>query len=219
MSRPRTPVGTFGQIEFTTTPSGSVRARTRFRDVDGHLRRVEATALTRKAAEHALKARLTQRADFSAGSGDLTADSSFEQLVDAWLRDLDLEGRLAPSTRALYERNMRKLVQPAFEHLALREISVRRVDQFLKQLASTKSHSKARQARTVLSLALGLAVRYDALRENPIRDTARLRKPRTQATSLTLEQVTDIRRAVRTWRRGDGLSGPRPDGQLEQIIG
>jgi integrase len=216
--RPRTPIGTFGQIEFTTTPSGSVRARTRFRDVDGHLRRVEATAPTRKAAEHALKARLTQRADLSAGSRELAADSSFEHLVDAWLRDLDLEGRLAPSTRALYERNMRTLVQPAFEHLALREISVRRVDQFLKQLASTKSHSKARQARTVLSLAFGLAVRYGALRQNPIRDTARLRKPRNRATSLTVEQVTVIRRAVRTWRRGDGLCGPRPDGQLEQII-
>jgi len=115
MSRPRTPVGTFGQIEFTTMPSGQVRARTRVRDVDGQLRRVEATGLTRKAAEHALKTRLAERDAFTAGSGDLTAGSSFGQLVDVWLGDLDLEGRLAPSTRALYERNMRKLVLPAFE--------------------------------------------------------------------------------------------------------
>jgi len=153
MSRPRTPIGTFGQIEFKTMPGDQVRARTRFRDVDGQLRRVEATAATKKAAEHALKTRLAERDDFTTGSGDLTAGSSFGQLVDVWLGDLDLEGRLAPSSRALYERNMRKLVLPAFEHFALREITVRRVDQFIKQLSATKSHSKARQARTVLSLA------------------------------------------------------------------
>lgn len=83
---------------------------------------------------------------------------------------------LASSTRALYERNMRQLVVPAFEHYALREISVRKVDQFIKMLAKTKSYSMAKQARTVLSLAFGLAVRDDAMRENPVRDTARLRK-------------------------------------------
>ncbi|UUZ58214.1 hypothetical protein LP418_18420 [Nocardioides sp. B-3] len=79
-----------------------------------------------------------------------------------WLEDLDLEGKLAQSTRALYERNMRQLVLPAFENLLLREISVRKVDQFIKTPASTKSYSMAKQARTVLSLAFGLAVRYDA---------------------------------------------------------
>ncbi len=62
---------------------------------------------------------------------------------------------------------MRQLVMPAFEHYALREISVRKVDQFIKTLAETKSYSMAKQARTVLSLALGLAVRYDAMREEP----------------------------------------------------
>ena len=63
---------------------------------------------------------------------------------------------------------------PAFEHHTLREISVAKVDRFIKTLATTRSYSMAKQARTVLSLALGLAVRYDALRENPVRDTARL---------------------------------------------
>ncbi|TRW45703.1 tyrosine-type recombinase/integrase [Georgenia yuyongxinii] len=218
MARPRTPIGTFGDIEFTTLANGTVRARVRFRDLDGRLRRVEASGRTRKTAEHRLKENLTQRADHSAGSGELTPDSSFRHLVDIWLEDLDLEGKLAPSTRALYERNMRQLVMPAFENYSLREISVRKVDRFLKTLATTKSYSMAKQARTVLSLALGLAVRYDALRENPMRDTARLRKPPVQAMALTVDQVNAIRAAVREWRRGTGLPGPPPDGQLEQII-
>jgi len=33
------------------------------------------------------------------------------------------------------------------KHFALREITVRRVDQFINQLSVTKSHSKARLAR------------------------------------------------------------------------
>jgi hypothetical protein len=40
-----------------------------------------------------------------------------------------------------------------------------------------KSYSMAKRARTVLSLAFGLAVRYDAIRENPVRDNALLRRP------------------------------------------
>ncbi len=36
--------------------------------------------------------------------------------------------------------------------------------------------------------------------------------------ALTVEQVEAIRAAVRGWRRGSGLAGPPPDGQLEQII-
>jgi hypothetical protein len=80
------------------------------------------------------------------------------------------EEALAPSTRALYERDMRQLVPPAFEHYALREIRVRKVDQNIKTLAKTKSCSMAKQARTVLSF------RLRALR--PLRRHAREPGPR-----------------------------------------
>lgn len=218
MARPRTPIGTFGDFTFIPTSGGKVKARVRFRDHDGRLRLVQATADSRRAAERALKEKLAKREGYVAGSGELTPDSTFRQLVDLWLEDLDLEDKLAPSTRALYERNMRQLVMPAFEEYLLREISVRKVDQFIKRLAAAKSYSTAKQARTVLSLAFGLAVRYDALRENPVRDTARLHKPPSQTMALTLEQVGAIRAAVRSWRRAPGTPGPPPDGQLEQII-
>lgn len=88
---------------------------------------------------------------------------------------------------------------------------MRKVDQFIKTLAKTKSYSMAKQARTVLSSAFGLAVRFDAMRENPVRDTARIRRPPTQPMSLSLQQVEEIRRAVRGWRREPGLPGPPPD--------
>jgi len=217
MGRPRTPIGTFGDITYVKMPGGRVRARTRYRDDDGQVRRVSATGSSNKDALRALKASLAQRPSH-ASTGEITGDTSFARLVEVWLEDLDLTGKLAPSTRSLYERNMRQLVMPAFEHYVLREITVRKVDQFIKTLATTKSYSMAKQARTVLSLAFGLAVRYDAIAKNPVRDTGRLHKPPTQATALTETQVEKIRIAARTWRRGPGFSGPPPDGQLEQII-
>lgn len=129
-----------------------------------------------------------------------------------------MESKLAESTRALYERNTRQLVMPAFEHYTLREISVPKVDQFIKRLTSTKSYTTARQARTVLSLALGLAVRYDALKENPVRDIAKMRKPPSKTMALTSAQVEAIRAAVRGGCRGPGVPAQPPDGQLERII-
>jgi hypothetical protein len=193
MGRPRTAIGTFGEFTFITAPNGKVKARVRFRDDDGQLRLVQATGDTRKAAERALKQKLIRRGNYSAGSRDLSADSTFGRLVEVWLADLDVTGKLAESTRALYERNMRQLVMPAFENYVLREITVRMVDQFIKKLASTKSYSTAKQARTVLSLALGLAVRYDALTENPVRDIAKMHKPPSQAMALTAPQIEAIR--------------------------
>lgn len=196
MTRSRLAVGTFGDISFQQTASGRVQARTRYRDDDGKVRFISAVGETRRAAERRLKEPIATRTKRDAYA-ELTPDSSFGQLVDAWLEDLDLEGKLAPNTRALYERNMRQLVLPVFEHLALREISTGRVDRFLKKLASTRSHSMAKQAKSVLSLAFGLAVRYDALVRNPIRETARLRKPPRQASALSVEEIEAIRSAVR----------------------
>jgi integrase-like protein len=154
MPRPRTPIGTFGEIYYERAPGGRSRAFARLRDHDGQLRRVQATAATQQAAARKLKELLAARAEQSVGQGELSGSSSFRHFVDAWLADLDLEGKLAPSTRALYERNMEKLVMPAFAHCALREITVRKVDQFIKTLASTKSYSTAKQARTDRRLRL-----------------------------------------------------------------
>jgi len=217
MPRPRTPIGTFGAIQIERSNNRQYRAFARFRDHDGQLRRVQATAASPKAAEHKLKEMLADRSGRAFGS-ELTRNSSFGHLVEVWLADLDVEARLSDNTRDLYERNMRKLVMPTFEHLTLREITVGRVDRFLKSLASSKSYSTAKQAKTVLSLAFGLAVRYDALPTNPVRETAKLHKPASQALALTVDQVEAIRDAIRAWRRAPGTVGPPPDGQLEQII-
>ena len=108
MSRPRIPIGGYGEIAFIVRGRGKVEARTRFRDWDGRTRLVQATAPSRPAAEVALKKKLTQRNAFQPVDTTLTPDSPFPALVDYWLADLDLEGRIAPATRFNYERDMRR---------------------------------------------------------------------------------------------------------------
>lgn len=217
MARPRTPIGTFGEFKYEKAASGLVYVRARYRDNDGRLRQIQASGKTHRAAERNLKEKLAGRVDQFSNSGEITGDSPFPKLVELWLEDLDLEGRLAANTRDLYEREMRNLVLPTFVHMSLREISVSRVDRFLKNQAKF-SYSRAKQAKVVLSLALGLAVRYEAIARNHVLYASRLRRPPSTPKSLSDGQIQAIRVAVEKWRAGDGLPGQKPDGQLGTII-
>ena len=147
----------------------------------------------------------------------LSLDSIFGELVDYWLADLDLEGRIAPSTRRGYEDAMRKLVFPAFQHLTLREIGVARCDALLKQLGQL-SCARSKRAKTVLRLAFGLAVRHEVLMRNPIDGVSRLHKPKRTRTALTATEVNAIRAVIKVWEQTRGTSGPNPDGQLGQVV-
>jgi len=217
MSRPRLGIGTFGDILFLERPGGKVEARVRYRDWDGKRRDVQATGPTRRIAEQRLKAKLADRALFQPAPNTLTPDSTFGELVGYWLDDLDLEGRIAQSTRQRYEYHMRQLVLPAFEHLSLREIGVARCDMFIKGLAK-KSYNRARQAKAIMRLAFGLAVRHEIIPRNPMDGIARLHRPPHIPDALTPQEVNSIRLAVRFWETGIVPTGPRPDGQLSAII-
>ncbi len=217
MGRPRTPVGTFGKISHRKIGKGRNEARARYRDWDGKLRAVQCTGPTRAAAELALKRKLAERSLFQPGFIGISADSRFSALVDYWLEDMEVEDRLSKTTRQLYERNMRTLVAPAFAELTLREIGVARCDYFLKQLAK-QSYNRARQARVVLRLALGLAVRHEVIPRNPMDHVSRLRRPVSTPDAFEDSDIEMIREAVRAWEEREITAGPKPDGQLGQII-
>lgn len=215
MSRQRLTIGTFGDIGFLTGANGRVVARAR--DWDGKNRLVQATGDSQRAAEFALKAKLAERTLFQPGGSALSPDSPFPDLVAYWLEDLELEDRLSKTTLQLYERNMRTLVLPAFEHLTLREIGVACCGHFLKQLAK-QSYNRAKQARVALRLALGLAVRHEVLPRNPMDHVSRLRRPASTSNALTPAEVNAVRAAIAFWEAGRSPSGPKPDGQLGAIV-
>lgn len=191
MSRQRLTIGPFGGIGHFISPGGRAVARARYRDWDGKTRLVQATGDTRKSAERPLKAKLAGRSLFQPSSSALAPDSPFPDLVEYWLEDLELEDRLSERTLQLYDRKMQTLVLPLFGNLTLREIGVARCDRFLKQLAK-HSYNRAKQARVVLRLALGLAVRHEVLPRNPMDHVSRLHRPASTPNALTLAEVNAI---------------------------
>ena len=216
MSRPRINIGTWGDFYFEPVPGG-VCARSYYRDWDGSRRLVQASGPTQTAAERALKLKLSQRSDVRPTDTVLTPDSTFQQLAEYWLADIELEDRLAPATRQGYADNLRLLVLPTFKCLTLREIGVARCDTLIKQLAR-QSYNRARQAKVVLRLSFALAVRHEVIPRNPMDGVARLHKPTHDPDAFTAEEVTAIRTAVQLWQSGVVKFGPKPDGQLAEII-
>ncbi|MBJ7353980.1 MAG: tyrosine-type recombinase/integrase family protein [Thermoleophilaceae bacterium] len=214
MARPRTPVGAYGSIAVRRRGE-RVIAETRIRDADGRLRHVRVTARTAAQARQVLKERLLDRPTFGS-TRVLTPQSTFADLAEVWLADLAIQ-RLAEGTKQNYRDQVRLHVLPAFEQYALAEITTGRVEWFLKSQAAI-SPSRARQSRTLLNLLFGFALRHDAVSRNPVAGTSPLRHPKSQPKALTLDQIAAIREAAANWRSEPGLPGPKPDGQVRDII-
>jgi integrase len=212
--RPRTPIGTHGAIN-TRREAGRVVAETRVRDLDGRLRQVRASGPTAAAARSRLLERIRERPSLQS-VGVLRPTSSFADLADLWLADLDLRD-LAGNTKENYRTCLRLHVRPAFEHYALAEVTTGRVEWFLARQAKV-SPSQAKQARTMLNMLFGYALRHDAIARNPVDGTSQLRRAKATPRALTLEQIAAIREAAGRWRSEPGLPGPKPDGQVRDII-
>ena len=212
--RPRTAMGTFGQVHVTDL-GGRYRALTRFRDTDGRLRKVTATARSQRSAEALLKERLLNRSGYGTG-GLLSMSSPFGDLAELWLADLQLRD-ISENTKENYRDDLRLHVRPFFEHYTLGEITTGRVEWFLKSERAV-SYSRAKHSRTVLNQVFTFALRHDAMQRNPVEGTSPLAKPKNQIQALTLEQVQAIREAASAWRTGPGVKGPKPDGQVRDVI-
>lgn len=213
--RPRTAIGTYGSINVRQCGHRRYVARTRFRDLDGQLRDVTATAGSRTAAQAELKERLIRRPGYGTG-GLLSLSSPFGDLVELWLADLALRD-ISEGTKDNYRDDLRLHVRPYFEHYTLGEITTGRVEWFLKSELAV-SYSRAKHSRTVLNLLFAFALRNDAMPRNPVEGTSPLAKPKKQIQALTLEQVQAIRAAAAKWRTGPGVKGPKPDGQVRDAI-
>ena len=212
--RPRTPIGTHGAIN-TRRDRGSVVAETRLRDLDGRIRQVRASGPTAAAARTRLMERIRERPALPS-SGVLRQTSSFSDLADLWLADLELRD-LAGNTKENYRTCLRLHVRPAFEHYTLAEVTTGRVEWFLARQAKV-SPSQAKQARTMLNMLFGYALRHDAIARNPVDGTSRLRRAKATPQALTIDQIAAIREAAAKWRSEPGLPGPKPDGQVRDII-
>ncbi len=89
-----------------------------------------------------------------------------------------------------------KVVIPELGGLRLREVTTSRLDMFLVRLRAT-SASRQRKTKVVMGAMLGLAVRHDALAVNPVQQTSRIHREKSETRSLTLEDLDTVRKALR----------------------
>jgi len=61
---------------------------------------------------------------------------------------------------------------PALGNVRVRELSVGLLDRHLRAVEAKHGAAMAKQTKTVLGQVVGLAVRHDALAQNPVRDTS-----------------------------------------------
>lgn len=195
MSRPSLPLGTMGEIRCYRQPSGLVRAVAYFRDLDGRTRQVERTGKTESSAKSRLRAACRDRTTVST-DGDITPETTVAIVAELWFADVVAAvavGDKSPTTSQLYRYRLDRQVIPGLGALRLREISVARVDRFIRTVADKYGASTAKSTRSVVSGVLGMAARLDALPTNPTREVSPVRQASKESDSLSVQQVRDLR--------------------------
>jgi integrase len=198
MARPRLPLGTHGEIRVESVRSGRYRARAKVRDHDGVVREIERTATSRAAARARLVEAVRDR-DRAARDGEITGESTVRALGELWLADIDravAQGKRSPTTAQQYRYRFNRHVRDGVGALRVRELSVSRLDRLVVQVQERYGVAAAKTTRTVLSGMVGLAVRYDALDRNPVRDVGRIETAASSARALAVDQAVELRAKI-----------------------
>lgn len=195
MARPPLPIGTWGSVTVTRTVGGW-RARARYRDTDGVTRTYSRTRSGKAAARDALTEYLRDKAD-SAGSGQITRDSTVAELLEAWWEEK--HGGIAENSRRRYRTTIDSHLLPRLAHVRLHEATTGRLDRTVKLIAADVGAESGRQARNVLRQAFGLAVRLDALAADPAAGIAPVRVESKDPRALTAEESRRLLDAAAAW--------------------
>ncbi|MEE2057777.1 site-specific integrase [Rhodococcus artemisiae] len=191
--RPPLRIGQHGKITRKDLGKGVWLARCRFRDDDGVVRIVERrTPPGRrdqygKLAEDELLEHLDSRRTPS--EDEVTSSTTIAALVRTYLARLEEEGRAA-ATIDTYKFAAGKL-EGKLGGVRVGEATARRVDTAIRAMSKTHGPTMARQAKTILRGALGLAVLAGALDSNPVRDVSPIKSktPPAGARALTADEL------------------------------
>lgn len=146
----------------------------------------------------------------------ITGDTTVAELADVWLRHLRAEGRLENTTINEYERVLSNLVLSELGWLRLRLLTTSRTDLLLEGLRG-QSVNRQRKAKVIMGAMLEMALGQGALTVNPVRQTARVQRPKSETRSLTLDDLAAVRAAVRAWMAKD-RPGPKASIDTADII-
>ena len=217
--RPRLSIGTAGDIHSKELENGKHVSSCIFRRADGNNTRLSRSGITKAASIRALKEAIRDAKDASQGhSGELQPNSTVEFLVNFWLEDYILKKNPPDGTLTLYKGAIKRDIIPNIGGLRLREVTVPSLDRFFKELAK-RGPSVAITPRTVLNNALNLAVRHEAVFDNPIRRLGPLpTQERKEVKAISDEHVERIFGALPHYRTSGKFYGPRAKGRFNDML-
>lgn len=212
MARPSLPIGTWGQVNFTTR-SGKPAAYVRFRDYDGVTRPVLRTGTTQAKARTALLEALAERATPSLG--EITRDTKIRELADIYESEMLSDSRLSDQTKLNYKSKL-ATIRKGLSDVRLSEASPARLDRFVQAVAKDYPGA-ARMVRTVLKNMMMLAVLHEVMDRNPIGETRAVVRKAPEVLAVRASDLGEIRRLLRTWDRK--LIGKHPrNGSLTDTV-
>jgi integrase len=211
--RQRLQPGEHGRI--TEWSSGGVYfAATYVRDSDGKRRRVERSSS--KSAEDArrlLQRHLVNRRAPLSGQ-EITDRTTIAELFDIWIESKSVVDGVSPQTAQAYRAVWRVHGADQLGALRITELPASRANARLQAMGST---TQAKRLRMILSGMFGLAVRFDVLSVNPIREARAVKTTRKPTRAATPAEFERVRAAVRAYANREGL-GPRPGRLLPAFV-
>jgi integrase len=146
---------------------------------------------TKSQAETALKLALSTREGDAIGH-ELTSSTRVSAAAKLWLADVEA-GSLSASTKEHYRYTVERYIEKGLGDLQLRELTVPRVERFLKAIAAANGAGSAKSSKSVLSSVAGMAVRHGALATNPVREASKISRPRkAPPRALTKDESADL---------------------------
>ncbi|MEV5834087.1 site-specific integrase [Nocardia sp. NPDC052112] len=171
---------------------------------------------TKGKAEDNLREALKNR---DGGRGELiTRDTKLSELADLWLAEKSLQEGVTEQSLDLYRSEIEVSndiraskdtikIKSALGGLRLWEATTSRIDAHLKRIMLNGHREKARRQRVILSEMMSMAVRHDAIDQNPVREVADLPRKRQKPRAADLETLTELREQLRSWLAGENIDG------------
>ncbi|MGF6886296.1 integrase [Nocardia sp. GAS34] len=220
MPRPGTELGSYGDIGTKEQQDGNWRAWATFRDYDGKGRLVDAYGPTKSKSKAALRKKLVARQKQYKGRtrGKVTRDTRLSILMDMWLEEVKRDEGVAPQSYDRYRGEINASddkraskatikLRPALGNLRVWEADTGRLDEHIQSIVDSGLKSKARAHKVILAGIMGLAVRYGALPENPVRETSRMRSRKTPPQIIDRDRLNGLRSQLREWLAGNKIPG------------
>lgn len=194
MPRQRLSPGEHGKITTARRDGGWV-ATTYLRLHTGRLREREASGRSAEDARRALQRRIKSELESTAPTGILTERTTLSELFEAWITAKVTEDGLKDQSVGQYRQAWRIHGANQLGALRIRELQTSRADSHLKSIPT----GQATTLRVVLSGMYSMAVRFDVVATNPIREAKTATAERKVVRSLTAFELEEVRQAVKRY--------------------